>query len=380
MKGLFIIMEPLHEHRGISKKIISQVDGFINNGITMELSYLAIDTTNRKRNFSGRMIGQTMIEKFSENNFISKIQRITSYRYLLNYIKLHKANFVYLRYTHFANPFFIRFLKNIKKSNIKIYLEIPTFPYDLEYKNVNIKKKIFLEIEKKNRTQFKKYVDKIVTFANEKKIFGVKTIKINNGIDLNAIPIKTAKVHNFNEIHLIAVASMELWHGYDRIIEGLKIYYSEYQKIKIILHLVGSTEKKHSIKNKSLIEKYDLSRYVVLHGIKSGLELDSLFDLSDIAIGCLGVHRKGIVSLNSLKNSEYCARGIPFIYSENDDSFDNKDFILRMPADDTPVDINKIIDFLHSKSFSSKEIRKYAEENLTWNFQIKRLIDELNIN
>src|SRR5690554_5198778 len=150
MKGLFIIMEPLYEHRGISKKIISQVDGFRNNGIDMELSYFAIDTTNRKRNFSGRMIGQTMIEKFSENNFISKIQRLTSYKNLYNYIKNNDIKLIYIRYTHFANPFFTRFLRIIKNIGCEILLEIPTFPYDLEYRNNSLKKRLSIIIEKLN--------------------------------------------------------------------------------------------------------------------------------------------------------------------------------------------------------------------------------------
>ncbi|MEG2480028.1 MAG: hypothetical protein RSA50_07120, partial [Mucinivorans sp.] len=43
---------------------------------------------------------------------------------------------------------------------------------------------------------------------------------------------------------------------------------------------------------------------------------DDLFEQADIAIGSLARHRSGITTIKTLKNREYAARGIPFIYSE----------------------------------------------------------------
>ena len=57
-----------------------------------------------------------------------------------------------------------------------------------------------------------------------------------------------------------------------------------------------------------------------------GKELDELFDLADFAIGSLARHRSHIDKIKTLKNREYAARGIPFIYSETDEDFD------RMPS------------------------------------------------
>ena len=46
-----------------------------------------------------------------------------------------------------------------------------------------------------------------------------------------------------------------------------------------------------------------------------------------------------------MKNREYAARGIPFIYSETDSDFDNKPYVLKGPADESPTNIQDIIDF-----------------------------------
>lgn len=68
-----------------------------------------------------------------------------------------------------------------------------------------------------------------------------------------------------------------------------------------------------------LITHYHIEKQVIFHGQKMGKELDELFDLADFAIGSLARHRSHIDKIKTLKNREYAARGIPFIYSETDE-------------------------------------------------------------
>ena len=68
-----------------------------------------------------------------------------------------------------------------------------------------------------------------------------------------------------------------------------------------------------------------------------GKELDELFDLADFAIGSLARHRSHIDKIKTLKNREYAARGIPFIYSETDEDFDRMPYILKAPADESAI-------------------------------------------
>lgn len=376
MKGLFIIFEGLTEYNGISKKIIAQVNGFTDNGIDMKLSSLEFDDNNPKRIFSGRKVDNQIIQKYYKYSKISNYQRILCFNSLIDYIKNNGIQFIYIRYTHIANHFFINFLKKIKKAGIKILLEVPTYPYDMEYKNVGIKQKILMAIERRSRKCFKKYIDSIITFQNYDSIFGVKTIKISNGIDINAIPEPTT-IKEDESLNLIGVAGLNCWHGFDRIIEGLNIYYSSTPKRDVYFHIVGDTNNIIGNEYMNLVTKYNLENYVNFYGNKIGDELDQVFSKCQMGVGSLGIHRIGISEVKPLKSREYCARGIPFVYSFKDEDFDDKSFILKESPNDSPIDINRLIDFYYSNIFNNQEIRRFAEENLTWDVQVKRILEHL---
>jgi hypothetical protein len=182
-----------------------------------------------------------------------------------------------------------------------------------------------------------------------------------------------------NDIHLIGVASMAHWHGYDRVIEGLHNYYSngEPGKKKVFFHIAGDNSNTESIRYKELVKKYNLSNYVIFYGRKTGKELDIIYNRADIAVGSLGCHRISIKNLKTLKNREYCARGLPFFYSETDVDFEHKDFIFKVPANDSPIQIEEIINFVTNNKFDEVKIRKYACENLTWEKQFEKVLNDL---
>ncbi|MFW5793718.1 MAG: glycosyltransferase family 1 protein [Bacteroidota bacterium] len=373
MKILFIVSHGLSESSGISKKIRDQVKALTNLGIDTHLSFLKLDKSNH---FSKRMINTEVLEEYKSILNIHKYLKWRfSYKSIIEYLLVNDIKNVYIRYTHFCNPAFLKFLHQLKKRQIKIFLEIPTYPYDLEYKNTNLKTRFFKKIEEISRKHLHKYVDFIITFSNLKYIFGIRTISVNNGVDLNNIKIKSLRIEK-ETLNLIAVASMDFWHGYERIIEGMKNYY-DYENAYIVnFHLVGNPNSAESQKYKHLVEKYDLGNYVRFHGYKTGKPLDNLFDTANLAIGCLGVHRKGIDRIKSLKNREYCARGIPFIYSETDDQFDNKEFTHKAPSNDSAIDIVSIIDFYNKVDKSPHKIRAFAEKELSWETQFLKIRDE----
>ena len=107
-----------------------------------------------------------------------------------------------------------------------------------------------------------------------------------------------------------------------------------------------------------------------------GEQLDEVFNCCDFAIGSLGRHRSGITHIKTLKNREYACRGIPFIYSECDSDFDNQPYVLKAPADESPIAIDSIIDFVNRCKLKPEDIRKTVE-HLTWKQQMQRVIDEL---
>ena len=118
--------------------------------------------------------------------------------------------------------------------------------------------------------------------------------------------------------------------------------------------------------------------YVILYGKKHGQELDSLFEKCDFGIGSLGRHRVGIDKIKTLKNREYAARGIPFIYSETDSDFDTRPYVLKAPADETSIDINNIVSFYHSISILPKDIRD-SIISLSWENQMKNVLNNISL-
>ena len=377
MNSLFLISESLADFSGISKKILAQVNALKNQGLNVSLSYLK---ENGKYKFEGRYINEKIIDKYSEISIISKFQRRCTYKNLYNYIDDNDIKLVYIRYIHFANPFFISFLKKLKKKGIIVLLELPTYPYDQEYRNAHLTAKLAFLIEIFFRKKFKNYVTRIITLSHDTTIFKIPTIQISNGIDANFIDMVKKRKPD-GELHLIGVATISFWHGYDRVIEGLYNYYKagEAGKKKVFFHIVGDTTNSESLRYKEMVKNYNLPNYVSFYGKKSGKELDNLFDQMDLAVGSLGCHRIAIHNIKSLKNREYCARGIPFFYSETDPDFEDKNFIYKVPANDNPINIEEIINFMLSNKFDEVKIRDYAIKNLTWDKQFEKVLREVRI-
>lgn len=365
-KLLYIVFQAVNKQSGIQKKISSQINSLNNLGFDTTLSYLSVDSDNK---YSGRQIGNSIHEKYKRSLFFAaRWKWRIKFSALVDYCHKEGVNVVYIRYIHNCNPFFLNFLKRIRKRNILILLEIPTYPYDNEYFQSKLVVRLAKWVESYCRRFMRYYVHRVVTFSDDKVIFGIPTLQIDNATSI--IKPRNIKFVKERKIDLIAVSSMLFWHGYDRLLEGLHLYYSNKPIITVVFHVVGDINTIEAIRYKKLVKEYNLDNYVVFYGFLSNNELDSVFENSDIGIGCLGIHRKGIQSCKSLKNREYCARGIPFIYSESDPTFDNQEFVYRVSHDDSPIDVKAIVDFYRKLKYSSNEIAAFAENNLTWDKQM----------
>ena len=371
MKGLFLMFYGFNAFNGISKKIAYQVDALRHNGIEMQICHYETSVVDGTRSW---MIDDKVLYYFGNSTY-GKFRKRIDYHFIVDYIRKEKFEFIYWRSFHNANPFTIWFIRAIRKMGIPVILEIPTFPYDHEY--ASWKAKLSLLPHRLCRRMFCKYVNRIVTFSNDQSIFGVPTICISNGIDFSQIPVRTKLHHTNNELHLVAVAEIHFWHGYDRLIDGLHLYYQNNPEYKVYFHLAGLLSGKRE-KNEvaDAITKYHLEEYVHLYGPLHGEALEELFNKGDFAIGSLGRHRSGITHIKTLKNREYAARGFAFTYAECDDDFDTMPYVLRQSADESPIDIQGIIDFCQKQTLSPQDIRD-SIKHLSWNEQMKKVVDYL---
>jgi len=370
MNGLFLIFHGFDKSNGISKKIHYQINAFQQCGVDMHICYYDVDTSGNRQ----WIIDGNVLVNFGRK-VTAKLKKRFYYKPIADHIIKANYDFIYIRYDHNANPFTISLLKKIKKKGIKIIMEIPTFPYDNEFTGFRMKSELF--VDKCFRKEFAQKTDAIVTFSNHNTIFGNRTIKISNGIDFNSIPIKQTENNISNELHLIGVAEIHFWHGFDRITNGLAEYYSTNPSYKVFFHVVGDfTSEREKNDILSPIQKNGIESYIHFYGKKHGTELDDLFNKANIGIGSLARHRSGITHIKTLKNREYAARGIPFVYSETDDDFEKMPYILKVPADETPINIEEIIEFYHKQKWDPIFIRE-SIKHLSWKKQMEKVLKEI---
>ena len=370
MKALFLIFHGFSESNGISKKIRYQIKALKECGLDVYTCYYEV-LPNGHRTW---MIDDAVLKDLGTGK-AAKIKKRISYKFISQFVAEQKIEFVYMRSYHNANPFTINLVKRMKASGAKVVMEIPTYPYDQEY--ITPAMKLDLYMDKLFRHKLAQTLHAIITFTNHESIFGQRTIQISNGIDFSSIPIKEQVNDTSRELHLIAVAEIHYWHGFDRLIHGLGKYYQETNNdYKVYFHLVGAFSGPREKEEIMLaIHSYSLEPYVILHGAMHGQELDKLFEECDFAIGSLARHRSKITHIKTLKNREYAARGIPFIYSEIDEDFESMPYILKAPADESAVDIVRIIPFAQ-KEWQPSLIRD-SIHHLSWTHQMELVLKDI---
>ncbi|MBP3683830.1 MAG: glycosyltransferase [Oscillospiraceae bacterium] len=298
--------------------------------------------------------------------------------------QIKKPDFLYIRRLLACDRGFYRSLQRLKQiyPNLKILLEVPTYPYDKETYS-KIKNISMFPEEVFYRNRLHRVVDRIITYSDDKEIFGIPTISIQNGVDVKNQPIRKEKIDK-SEIHMLAVASFQRAHGYERIIKGLSEYYKNGGTRKIVMDMVGSGYELDLYKK--MTESLKLQEHVLFWGPKYGDELNSFFDCADIGLAPFGFYKHGIEVSSALKLREYLARGLPVVAGSKQDLFTEETFpyYLEFPNNDSVVEITKIIAF-YDRVYHSDEtyemviqnIRTYAEENVTWKKTMAPIIEFL---
>lgn len=374
MKILFLVYHGFSAYSGISKKIHYQVKGLKESGNDTRLCYYDYNECgHRCRYVDGRVL------KDYGSGKIAGLRQRMDYDCIYDYCVNEQIEMVYARCFQNANPWLIGFFKKLKQRGIHAVTEIPTYPYDQEFNHFEWKMRAELKIDQLFRKRLYRYMDALITFSDAEYIFGQRTIRISNGVDIDSIPLHKPILPYTNSsqhpLHMIGVAEVHPWHAFDRVMKGMGKYKGGRE---VFFHVVGGV---HPYRMKTdfapIIEKYDLKNKIIFHGPLFGEKLTSVFNQCQFAIGSLGRHRSGITIIKTLKNREYATRGIPFIYSEQDSDFDHMPYVLKAPADETPINIQQIIDFMDYFDMKPIEIRKTVE-HLSWRIQMQKVVDQIN--
>lgn len=375
-KILYLMRYSLHQGFNLKKKFDGQLAAFHKLGF--DVYYIGFNKSNLYlvHNDNKTLYGKTHF-------------RIPSYLHTQFYNDLHKVaikairdvgiDIVYWR----SAPLFAsscRVAEVTKEVNAKLIIEIPTFPPNQE-DNYHGIRKVFDTYSKRFSDRFNALVDAYVVIGEDAKgeYKGKPAINIDNGIDVNSVPVRKP-VNEKDAIHLLALASMSYWHGYERIIKSLGEYKGSQN---VIIHMVGGNDGGCLPEWKELTHQLNLDDKVIFHGQMYGENLEKMYDLCDIGIDSLGDYKKGFSVSMSLKVREYIARGLPFIYAADDPvlNYTNEPtWWLKEPNDCSIPDMKEIIDFAHKMKDDHNhvyDLRKLAEEHMTWEQQYRKVFDRL---
>lgn len=300
------------------------------------------------------------------------------------YERITEPDFLYIRKAAGERSHYV-FLKYIKKKypDCKIIVEIPTYPY---WKDAlrRITGVLLIKDFYNYCVLYRKLIDRIVTFSEDERIFGFPTIRTQNGIHVDGVQKIAPKEDCSNELHLLAVAWMSVHHGYDRMIRGLANYYKQNPKENVYLHMVGvGPEKQHLMQ---LTNELDLGQYIFFYDTKVGAELQSMYDMADIAVSTLGFHRENLKKFSTLKAIEYLAEGLPVISEETDRAFEgtNKEFVCEFSPTEEDIDIFQIIDFYQNLTRNrtrmelAEDIRQFAKTHVDNAITMKPILDYID--
>lgn len=330
---------------GITNKIMGQIKAFKTYGFSVDYTYIADNAVYLHKGGQDIFLGK-----------VGKLRKLAANFYLSKRLKKEKYAYVYNRYG-LMDTYYLKLLKRFKKTGSRIVVEIPTYPYDRE-RLPGLTWWLLYFLDKVYRRNLHKIVDVIATYSEDKKIFGINTIHINNGIDFESVSLRRPE-NNTDEIRLMAVAGLAKWHGYDRLLKGMGKYYQTDGKRKVTFHIVGDGPVKEEYEK--IVKEYQLQQYCIFEGVKRGKELDEIYNMCDIGIESLAAFRKGVFLSSSLKSREYAAKGLPFVTASKSDVFENQNFVLKVPENETDIDICDIISF-YDQMYRNQDPYKVAEK------------------
>lgn len=305
---------------------------------------------------------------------------LTLWNHMDHFLSKRSFDFILMRYI-LANSMHERFIRKYGKSMIVEHQtkEVPQFNSLRSFSSF-----VGAQLEKRYGKRVLEEVKGIIGVTPEIIDYELSRINISkphavisNGVNTGEFPLSKRPPYDGKKLSLVFVGSYEApWHGIDRLLKGMSLY-DKKATPRISLHLVGNLTKE----TKKLVKNLEIEDRVYFHGTIYEGEIDKIFDLAHIAIGTLALHRKQMKQACPLKVREYTASGVPFVIAYDDiDLEDNLPFYLRLPGDDSPIDMEKIVRWANNV-LKDKDIpfymREYALRKMDWRVRMKQLKDFL---
>lgn len=317
------------------------------------------------------------------------IMPMETYYHIVYHSKLYKAaakvfktmhfDYVYMR-SNLGMPTAKEMVAAVPQDT-KFLVEIPTYPVDGEAKlRTGLKFKVAGILSDKYYPYIEKRVDLFTVIGSDVggEFSGKPAINIQNGTDVDGIPERQPDFDP-DHVHLLMLANMNIYHGFDRVIEGLK---KTDDKSRFVLHFAGKDIDGSLAKWKNLVDEYHLNDYVIFHGPVYGDNLTALFNQVDLGVSSLGLFRVNMDTGAVLKSREYMTRGLPFIAAAKDNLVpEDYQYNIKIPNDDSAVDFGEVYNFamkMRADADAPANMRKFADENMSWKSIFQRIFEKVN--
>ena len=361
MKSLFVANLALEETEGIFKKIKAQTESIGKN--TGECRLVV-------REGKGTKIYNS---DWKKTEYINK----SVCRVVRDLLRQEEYDFVYIRHM-IPNVFLFLMLMLARKKHIKIFYEIPTYPYFGEQYKAAQKKyraivKITLDIVLGPLIYF--LSDVIVVIKSNSNVHMFKKMtEITNGVYTENIECKKHRENDKNVFRMVAVGTIYPYHGYDRILKGLAQCNEKIGDVEVEVHFVGQSNT--MIRLQEYAKELKLKK-AFFHGVKTTKELNEMYDKFDVGLGCLALHRRNADIDTTLKIIEYYCRGIPVVTSGISpmDSVNDK-YTVHVTDEETAIDIEKIYwEFKKITDEDKRNIAYEARKVFSWDVIMQKLLN-----
>lgn len=318
------------------------------------------------------------LAKVKPMNATATYQPQTVLEYVLSCINTGSIRFLYIRHM-VPSPKLIAVLRSAMEKKIKVFYEIPTYPYFGEQYKASRKKyraiaKIGLDII--FWPWIYRYIDKLVVIrsSTKAKIYP-KMIEITNGVRTDNIRSKSYSSHDPNVFRMVAVGTLYPYHGYDRVLKGMAACGERIGDTKVEFHVVGTSQTTDDLHH--MADNMGLKN-VIFHGIKSTEELNQMYEDFDVGLGCLALHRRNADIDTTLKVIEYYCRGVPVI-STGKCPMQDKRFTHVIADNDDAIDIMDIYHFYNGlQDQELKMISVLAKNQLSWDTIMEKCLKSVD--
>jgi glycosyltransferase involved in cell wall biosynthesis len=303
------------------------------------------------------------------------------YNALCKVLSYQQFDLVILRYAPISLGL-NRLASKLKKKNpeIKLVIDLPTYPFHQEY---SFGKQVLLKLLKGERYRLKNQFDSILHLGHEETVFGIPTIRISNGVNVETYRAKTNFDTPIQKMRLIFIGSLFKWQNIKSLLLAIEEYLTEKPNIDLSLKIIGAGPELERLRA-LVMSRPLLNTRVFFIPPLYGNELDEYINESEIGIGYLGGSNRDVTTLSPLKHRHFAARGLPFAYRCTDEEFENKNFALKLsPKPLSKESISQIAQwYLDTKEGFEElntEMRDFAASELNWEKQCEKIIDQLDI-